>query len=131
MTPSHPCIPACTDARSRTSPRTRSTGKSSMRSVRLLWRSRQRTLCPLCTSVRTTAEPVKPLPPVTKTCIVSFSHSEHQLLALSENAHKVVKKCRATVDGQHLTAYAVQPAAAQGNDDIGHLFCFDVMLFPD
>jgi hypothetical protein len=38
-----------------------------MRSVRLVSRSRQRMVCPRVASRRTTAEPMNPLPPVTRT----------------------------------------------------------------
>src|SRR5207237_8961384 len=66
------------DGESHTSPYTRATHKSSMRSVRLVRRNRQTTSCPDIIRSRTTYEPMKPLPPVTKTFIAASAN--HQLV---------------------------------------------------
>src|SRR5262245_57929098 len=66
MTASHPFAAACIDEKSRTSPTTSSQPRFAMRSIRDVRRTRQRTSKPRARSMRTTTEPMKPLPPVVR-----------------------------------------------------------------
>src|SRR5262249_17395534 len=66
MTDWQPLAADLSEAMSRTSPTTRSQRRCAMRSSRDVRRTRQRTSRPRARSIRTTTEPMKPLPPVTR-----------------------------------------------------------------
>src|SRR5690606_3237140 len=78
MTAPHPAIPARSDSRSRTSPSARSYSQPRSRSVLDVGRRRHTTWWPAAHSSRTTTEPMKPFPPVTK--ILISSHLQVDLL---------------------------------------------------
>src|SRR5262249_27195381 len=64
MTTLQPFAADCSEEKSRTSPTTSSHPRWAMRATRDLRRTRQRTSRPRARSMRTTTEPIKPLPPV-------------------------------------------------------------------
>src|SRR6267142_2793094 len=66
MTTSHPFAADCREEKSRRSPTTNSQPRCAMRSSLDVRRTRQRISRPRARSMRTTTEPMKPLPPVTR-----------------------------------------------------------------
>src|SRR5262245_25492483 len=94
-----------------------------MREVSLVGRRRQRTVQPASMSLATTTEPMKPLPPVTKTegMWETSTGSQTQGLPPLIDPAEVVEEGGPPVHQDHLAAHPVEQAAAQGQDRAGHL----------